>query len=173
MSDKLIHNSAHDSLNCGTILFILNGAPFFVYVPLLNILGLFLRIPLFLLSKTMLTLLTMTFTFLSILYEIHIGNFIWLKPPNVGKIAQDRDNQLMLPLPEPATSHLKTLFTPSICVMSLLDPLIIPTVFTNLILFLALYAPIVTHAMKLLNTSFGIALGGILCARNILPFSTF
>ena len=48
-----------------------------------------------------------------------------------------------------------------------------PTVFTNRILFLALYAPIVTHAMKLLNTSFGIALGGILCARNILPFYDF
>ena len=48
-----------------------------------------------------------------------------------------------------------------------------PTVFINLILFLALYVLIAIHAMKLLNISFGIALGGTLCIKHILVFYDF
>ena len=48
-----------------------------------------------------------------------------------------------------------------------------PTVFINLILFLVLYVLIAIYAMKLLNISFGIALGGTLCIKNILIFYEF
>ena len=110
-SDKLMHNSAHNFLNYGITLFIGNGAPFSVCVPLLNILVLCLRIPLFLSFRMMLTLLMMTFMFLNTPYAIRIGNFTWLRLHSVGKTAQVKNNQLMLPLLEPFTSSLKTPFT--------------------------------------------------------------
>ena len=67
----------------------------------------------------------------------------------------------------------QTPFTSQYYVIFLLDPLSMPTVFINLILFLALYVLIAIHAMKLLNISFGTALGGTLCIKNISVFYDF
>ena len=74
MLGRLMHNNALIFPYYGMTLFIWNGDPFFVCVPLLNILVLCLKILLFWSFRILLTLLMMTFAFSNIPFVIRIDN---------------------------------------------------------------------------------------------------